>query len=123
MPLTFNVSREDILRNKTIDPGWYKVVIKKVSQEPASTDGSTNTWIDMVITDGPFKDVPLRRNFNEKGAGFAVPFIKALGGTINENGGSFDMERAQGKTLQVYVKNGMYNNRPQNQVEDFKPVV
>lgn len=122
MPLTFTITREDVLRGKIVDPGWYKCNITKTSQEPAGTDGSTNTWIDLTILEGPFKDVPLRRVFNEKAPGFAISFIVALGGKVTEEGGSFDMERAKGKQVLAYVKNGMYNNRPQNQVEDFKPV-
>ena len=120
MPLSFVITREDVLRTKTIEPGWYKVIVKNVTQEPAKTDGSTNTWIDMTIAEGPNKDVPLRRNFNEKAPGFALPFIVALGGTISDQGATFDMERAKGKSLMVYVSNGMYNNKLQNNVDDFK---
>ena len=122
MPLTFVITKEDVLRGKIVDPGWYKVNVKNVRQEAAATDGSTNTWIDMVILEGPFKDVPLLRNFNEKAPGFAIPFITALGGKVTEEGATFDMERAKGKQLLVYVKNGMYKDKPQNQVEDFKPL-
>lgn len=122
MPLSFVITREDMLRSTVIEPGWYKVLITKVLQEPAKTDGSTNTWIDMVIQEGPRKDVPLRKNFSEKAPGFAIPFLAALGKKIGDQGGTVDMEQAKGKTLLVYVKNGMYNNQMQNQVEDFKPV-
>ena len=117
----FQVSREDMLRSKTVEPGWYKARITKVSQEAAGTDGSTNTWVDFIITqDGPFKDVPVRRNFNEKAPGFIVPFVTALGTKVGENGGNFDIELSKGKEMLIYIKNGMWTNRPQNNVEDFK---
>lgn len=118
--LSFVITREDMLRSKVIEPGWYPVLIKNVTQEPAKTDGSTNTWVDMVITDGPQKDVPLRKNFSEKAPGFAVPFLRALGTEVGENGATVDMDRAKGKKIMVYVLNKMFNNQQQNSVEDFK---
>lgn len=123
MPLSFTITREDMLRGKTVEPGWYKARVKNVSQEPAGTDGSTNTWIDFTITqDGPFKEVPVRRVFNEKAPGFAVPFLVACGAPVGESGGTFDIERTKGKELLIYIINGMWNNRPQNNVEDFRPL-
>ena len=123
MPMTFTVSREDMLRGKTVDPGWYKTIIRNVSQEPASTDGSTNTIIDLIITDdGPFKDVPLKRFFSEKAPGFAIPFLIACGAKVGEQGVTVNMEHCKGKTIMTYVGNGMYNNRPTNNAEDFRPV-
>lgn len=121
MPLTFTVTREDMMRGKTVDPGWYKAIIKNVSQEPANTDGSTNTIVDFVVLEGPFKDVPLRRFFSEKAPGFIVPFLVACGAPVGEQGGTFDVEKCKGKTIQVYVINEMYNNRSTNKVEDFRP--
>lgn len=122
MPLTFTVTREDMLRGKTLDPGWYKLFIKNVTQEPAGTDGSTNTIIDFVVTEGGFKDVPLRRWFSEKAPGFIVPFLVACGAPVGEQGGTFDMDRCKGKTILGYVINEMYQNRPTNKVEDFRPL-
>ena len=112
-----------MLRGKTVEPGWYKAFIKNVSQEPASTDGSTNTIIDFtIVEEGPFKDVPVRRWFSEKAPGFAVPFLVACGAKIGPDGGSFNMENCKGKTILIYIVNGMYNNRPTNNVEDFRPL-
>ena len=122
MPLTFTVTREDMLRGKVLEPGWYKAVISKVSQEPASTDGSTNTIIDFTVTEGQFKDTPLKRYFSEKAPGFIVPFLVACGAPVGEAGGTFDIEKCKGKVIMIYVANDMYNNRPTNKVEDFRPV-
>lgn len=112
-----------MLRGKTIEPGWYKLFIKNVSQEPASTDGSTNTIFDFTVVDeGPFKDVPVRRFFSEKAPGFAVPLLVACGAKVGADGGAFNMENCKGKTILGYIANGMYNNRATNQVEDFRPL-
>lgn len=129
MPMTFVVTRTDMLRSKVLDPAWYKVKVTKVSQEEANTDSSMNTWIDFVVLSGPAQkdgsqpvDVPLRRCFNEKAPGFIVPFLSACGTKVGENGGNFDIERSVGREMFVYVKNRLWENNLQNDVADYRSV-
>jgi hypothetical protein len=129
MPLKFIVTREDMLRGKILDPGWYKVRVSKATQEPSSAGDSTNTWIHFTVLGGPEQkdkskivETPLRRCFSEKAPGFIVPYLVACGAKVNEDGGEFDVEKSVGKELMVYVKTGMYENKPQNNVEDFKAI-
>ena len=121
---TMTISREDLLRGKTVAPGWYKMRIKSVEDSEASTDQSTNTTVSLVIIqDGPFKDVPLRRVFNEKAPGFAIPLVQAITGKrMDEKGGTFDLSNAIGREVFGYVKNSTYQGRMKNDVEDFLPV-
>jgi hypothetical protein len=120
--LTFTISKEDILRSKVVTPGWYKMTIRNVTQEPASTDGSTNTIIDFLISEGEFAGVPIKRYFSEKAAGMAVNFFTACGATVGSEGATIEVEKCKGRTIMVYVINDMYNGRPTNKAEDFKPV-
>lgn len=120
MPLTFTVTREDMLRSKILEPGWYKARIKDITQETASDGESTNTIVDFVVVEGQFKDTPLKRWFSEKAPGFIVPFLTACGANVGENGGTFDLERSKGREIYIYVKNEMYQNKPTNKVEDFR---
>jgi hypothetical protein len=120
----FNITRENLLRSKTITPGWYRVKIVKTENTPAKTDGSMNLNVEFVITqDGPFKDVPVSRTFNEKAGGFAVSFFEALmGRKIDEGGASFNTDNAVGRELMAFIKTDMYQNRPTNKVEDFRSI-
>ncbi len=119
--LVFNITREDMLRSKTVEPGWYKVMVKSLSSKDASTDQSLLIIVDLVVVqDGAFKDVPLRAQFSEKAMGFSVPFFAACGAPINEAGGQYDFERTKGKTILVYVKNEIYQGRVLNKIEDYK---
>ena len=123
MPIPFTITRDDLLRGKTIEPGWYKAIISKVLQEPAKTDGSTNTVFEFKITqDGPFKDVPVRKSFSEKATGFVRPLLEACGAAVSDNGGNFDLEKGIGTELLIYIKNNMYNNRLTNSVEDYRAI-
>lgn len=121
MPARFSVTREDQLRSKTVQPGWYPCVVKEVEQKAAKTDGSTNTNVTFVITGGPFDGVPVMRVFSEKAPGFAISFIQAIiGRPIKPEGEDFDFDAAKGKKINVYIVNEMYQNRPVNRAEDFQ---
>lgn len=131
MPITFTVTKEDILRSKVLNPGWYKAKITKVSQEPAKSDGgeSTNTWVDLSVVSGPLQndgssptDVPVRRCFSEKAPGFILPFLKALNTKVEAGGGQFDLERSVGREVMVYIKNREWQGSMQNDVADFRAV-
>lgn len=120
--LPFTITPEDMLRDKVLDPGWYPAKVKEVSQEPAKTDGSTNTIVDLTVASGPNAGVPLRRYFSEKAPGFALNFIRSLGVALGPQGGTVDLSKAKGKVVEVYVKNETWEGRLRNSVEDFRAV-
>lgn len=117
------ISREDMLKSKVVEPGWYPCEIVRSSEAPSKTDGSMNYTVEMKILDGPFKDVTVYRLFNEKGMGYAVRFLESLGAKVDpDKGGEFDLDRAVGKKLTVYIKNEIYEGQMRNRVEDFRPI-
>lgn len=127
MAVKFTVTREDMLRSKILDPGWYRMRVKKVWQEASAAGDSTNTWVEFTVISGPAqkdhsdaKDTPVRRCFSEKAPGFIVPFLKAAGAQVAADGGDFDVEKSVGKEMGVYIENKMYENKPQNNAADFK---
>ena len=128
-PLTFVVTREDMLRSKTLDPGWYKAKVKRLWQEPSNAGDSTNTWLEMIVIAGPEQkdksnvaDTPVRRVFSEKAPGMIVPFLKACGAQVGENGGNFDLNKCVGRELLFYNETRMWEGKPQNSAVDFKSV-
>jgi hypothetical protein len=129
MPIKFTVTREDMLRSKVLDPGWYKMKVTRVWQEASAAGDSTNTWIQFAVISGPVQkdgssavETPVRRCFSEKAPGFIVPYLKAAGAQVDVNGGDFDIEKSVGKEMLVYIENKMYENKPQNNAADFKAV-
>lgn len=122
--IPFSVTREDLLRGKTVAPGWYPLYIKSVEKGEAKTDGSMKADVAFVVlAEGPYKDIPVSRTFSEKAPGFTVPFIEAVAKkkVDPEKGGTFDLAMAQGKKVWGYIKNELYQNRLVNRVEDFRP--
>jgi hypothetical protein len=117
----------DLLRGTIVTPGWYRVNIDEVGEAPAKVDPqnpkppSTNYPVTATILfngdDGStqFKNVPLEWNFNSKAIGFAVGFLKAFGVEVGAQ--RYDLKSAEGKQLDVFVKNDTYQNRLVNRVE------
>lgn len=124
---TITIGREDVLRGKTLEPGWYPVTVKATSEEVSKGGDSTNYLVDLVV-DAPeaIAGTPLRVYFNEKAIGRAIPFVNACGASIDENTVksdnpvSIDLEKTVGKKIMAYVNNDTYEGRTVNRVEDFK---
>lgn len=121
-----SISVQDMKRSTVLDQGWYPVEVTAVTEEPNAKGDSTNIIVDMVglTSSDPDKNkaagVPLRRYFTEKAPGFAVNFIRACGGSIGDEGGTFDLATAVGRKLEAFVKPRPYEGRMTNDVADFK---
>jgi hypothetical protein len=116
-----NITPEDILRSKTITPGWYRVKVKRVGEKPAKTDGSTTYPVEMIVlSDGEFQGVPIQQVFSEKAPGFAVKFIEACGKEVKREGGQYELTAAVDKELDVFIDNSLYQGRLTNNVKDYR---
>lgn len=120
----FNVTPEDMLRGKAIDPGWYPAEIKEVKDTFAKKDNSLLTTIKAVIIGEKEAGVALYLRFSEKAPGFTVPFVEALSGQkMGQEGGKVDITPALvGRQLELYVQRGEYNGKPTNEVAAYAPM-
>ena len=121
------ITQKDILRSTIVEPAWYEVHIDSVGQKSSKDGGSTNFPIEATVirnadtgsTD--FAGVPLEWNFNSKAIGFVVGFLKAFGVEVTPK--RFDLAAAEGKNIEVYVKNGEWQGRTKNEVTDqYRPL-
>jgi hypothetical protein len=114
-------SEKDLLRGKTVTPGWYRVMIDEVGESLSKDQGSTNYPVEGTILfnadtgDIEFKGVPLEWNFNSKAIGFAVGYLKVLGVEVKPNT-RFDLGKSKGEQIDVFVENGEYQGRIVNRV-------
>lgn len=123
------ITREDVLRGKVLEPGWYPVTVKSVDEEVSSKGDSTN-YVVILLVDGPehVAGTPLKVYFNEKAIGRSIPFINACAGkdlidektVASDKPMTIDLGKTVGKSILAYVANGNYNGRTTNQVEDFR---
>jgi len=121
MPV-INISREDILKSKVFDPGWYATEVIGVDEKESKAGDSTNYTVEFKVITGIYKDASLYRLFNTKGMGFAVPFLTALGVSIGDQGQSFELNATIGRRLKVHCSNRSYEGKTRNDVDDFAPI-
>lgn len=120
MPI-ISFSEKDLLRGKTVTPGWYRMKIDAVGEAPSKDGGSTNYPVEATILfngdngDKEFAGVPIDYNFNSKAIGFAVGFLQVLGVDVKP-GTRFELSVAAGKELDVFVENGEWQGRLVNRV-------
>lgn len=120
MPL-IEFGDRDLLRGKVVTPAWYRVRIDSVGEAPSKDGQSTNYPIEGTILhnadngDTEFANVPLDWNFNSKAIGFATGFLEALGVTP-ESKKRYELAKAAGQSIDVYVENDVYQGRTVNRV-------
>jgi len=116
-------TEKDLLRDKIVEPGMYKVHIDDVSNGEASKDGKSINYIAeaTIIKNADngseeFAGVPLTWNFNSKAIGFMKGLFEALGETVTAQS-RFDTNALAGHDVEVQVLNDTYNNKMQNKVQ------
>jgi hypothetical protein len=120
--MKLRISRDDFLRGKLVEPAWYAALIKDIVEETSKKGDSQNWRVDfIIIEDGPFKDVPVQKYFNEKAPGVAIPFFTACnGGKEIEADKEYDFSACKGRKVRIYIGNRTFENRLVNEVTDFR---
>lgn len=115
-------SSDDLLRGKIITPGWYRVKIGSVRDALSKAGDSTNYILEGRVLhnadDGSveFAGVPTPYwNFNSKAKGFMVGFFQALGQEVKD-GVRFELKHAEGKEIDVFIENDMFEGRLVNRI-------
>jgi hypothetical protein len=126
--MKFRIQAEDLLRGTIIDEaGWYPCTVQSAEEKLSKSGDSMNCNITFKLL-GPekYNGVTVYKTFSEKAPGMAAPFFLACGAKADENGkllpGEFDFDATVGRKLQVYIKQRVYEGRPQNDVADFRPL-
>ncbi len=128
-------SQQDILRNKIVTPGWYRVRVDNVGTKP-STSGNPETttiWpIEGTIIKNADNDsvefagvpAPAGWNFNDnpRARGFMIGFFESLGAKVTP-GATLELKAAEGKELEVFIENDTYEGRIVNRINHkYRPL-
>jgi len=114
-------TERDLLRDKVVEPAWYRLRIESIGEKPSKDGGSINYPVDATVVKNSdngsteFSGVPIEWNFNSKAIGFAKGFLASFGVDLAP-GERYDLSSAAGKELDVYVDTKNYDNRLLNNV-------
>ena len=118
-----SLTPQDVLRSKILKPGIYTFEVSAVNEETNKAGDAQNIVVDFVGVEGMAQGVPVRVWFSEKAPGMAVPFIKALGGSVSETEStSFEFAQATGRKVRLQIENEKYMGKLQNTVAGYAPV-
>ena len=120
MPI-IEFTQDDLLRGKLVTPGWYRVLMNTVGESLSKDQGSTNYPVESRILfhgdtgDTEFAGVPIGWNFNSKAKSFMEGFLKILGVEVKP-GVRFELGKAAGEQIDVFIENAEYQGRMINRV-------
>ncbi len=100
------------------NPGWFEYEITKISEKPATTDGSPNIFVTFMGKSGEMEGVRITWMNNSKANWKAVPLFKAANGGTLESGRKYDYSDLIGCKVQAMTKRG---DRFPNELVDFRP--
>lgn len=118
-------SARDLQQGKIITPSWYRVRVNSIGESPAKQSDkgpSTNYPVEGTVLfngdngDIEFANTPINWMFNSKAPGFAVGFFKSLGFDDVAEGVRYDFSAAEGKELDVFIENDVWQGRTVNRV-------
>lgn len=124
----FTISREDLLKSKRLEAGWYKVKFKEPYTKAHEASGQTMYYVEMLVTNGPKqKDgsspigTSLTRVYFENSMGELKNLLQALGTKIPDEGLTGDLSGLTGRECQAFVKNELdKKGKMRNIVEEFQ---
>ena len=131
MPIPVSFTDKQLLQGTIVEPAWYTCMIENIGEKPTVTPKgpSTNYPMELIIIrngdngDLKFKDVPVTANFNSGAMGFTIGLFKALGVDEVKANERYDLKSCEGKMVDVYIENGLYNGRTTNRIEHkYRPV-
>ena len=121
MPIV-EFSVRDLKRGTIVEPAWYTCRVTSVGEAPSKKGDSTNYPVEFEIVcnadngDTTHAGVPVTNNFNSKAIGRAVGFIESIAGAKPEPGKRIDLAAAEGRLIDVFIENDIYEGRPKNAI-------
>jgi hypothetical protein len=120
----FEITKDDLVSLKPIEPTWYPFEITRMADEPSSNGPFTNCVVSFRGLAGAAKGVTVKKYFPIKADSIwaVVPFLIACGEEMPEEGGTFNLteEVFKGKQLLIKIKHEQFGGETRNAVDRFK---
>ena len=125
--MAFRYSQDDVARTQVVEEtSWLYCRItnyEEKASKKADRRGISNHVVTMKVEDpsSKYNGMVLIANFPEDYPGLAFGFLKAMGANIEKGGGEVDFADYKGDYVQVCVSPGTYNDKPSNNIVDYRP--
>ena len=125
--MKWNITPEDVAKNRLVDPGWHTCAIKDFTIELAKNKEAHNAVFTFRVHTGPFTGAEKIIYFSEKVPVMMMNLLEALGAKKNEDGSmSANLSKdALVTDPPILVKckfaRGEYNGKPQNEITEYAP--
>lgn len=127
MPL-IEITSQDLKATQIVTPAWYRVLVKKIGDFKVSTSGKSNVCFPegeiLFNADDGSKEfegcpTPVSWNFNDSARGKQdiVSFVTAITGQEIKEPQRIDLTAAEGKQVDVFIGNDLYEGKMTNKVE------
>lgn len=124
--MKIDLTPSDVKAEKILEPGWYKFQLEHTEDKASSSgDGSMVAHMKWLGISGAAEGVPVRLYLSEKSKSLVKALVEALTGEkVGAEGITTEVtnDNARGKTVEAYIKNGLYEGRTQNVINDFRAV-
>lgn len=125
--MKIDLTPSDVKADKILEPGWYKFQLEHTEDKLSNAgDGSTVAHMKWLGIEGAAEGVPVRLYLSEKSKSLQKALVEALSGSkVSEETGittEITNDNARGRTVEAFIKNGLYEGRTQNVINDFRAV-
>ena len=125
--MAFQYSQDDVARTQTVEEtNWLYCKITKYEEKVSKKEGRqgiSNHVLTLKVEDpsSKYNGLVLQPNFPEDYPSLAFSFLTAMGQPPNKGGGIVHFEEFVNDFVQVCVQPGTYNNKPSNNIVDYRP--
>jgi hypothetical protein len=128
--MKIQITKADLLRGETINPGWYKAeIISFVAKQPKTGAGNSMNYVPTFkLPELDDRELPF--TFNSQAIGRMGPMIAALRDkpltdivkALESGALDFDTDEAIGAKLYIHIVNEPYEGRLTNKVDNYLPI-
>lgn len=124
--MRFQITAEDLAKGKLVTPGWMAVELLKAEDVTSKNENKVKgVKVTAKVIGGKEEDrgTTLYTQFWENAPGFSVNFLAALGIKV-EAGKEYEINtnNIKGRKMDWFINRGDYKGKPQNNVDDYRPL-
>lgn len=117
----FTVSKDDLIKRKLIDEGWYPMYIESTTSGKSKDSGAMTCTVKFRVTGGPREGHVIETIYSEKFISRVIELFEGITGTELTDPGQLDLSKLARRPFLGYVSHDSYGGETNNRVTGAKP--